>query len=47
VTAPGFFGQATTATLTVYAVAETGPAVVTGDEDPVSNVVRQGFTIAG
>jgi predicted lipoprotein with Yx(FWY)xxD motif len=47
VTAPGFFGKATTATLTVYAVDGTAPAVVTGNEKPISNVVRENFTIAG
>jgi predicted lipoprotein with Yx(FWY)xxD motif len=47
VTAPGFFGKATTATLTVYAVNGTAPAVVTGNEEPISNVVRENFTIAG
>jgi len=47
VTVPGFFGKATTATLTVYAVDGTAPAVVTGNEQPISNVVRENFTIAG
>ena len=47
VAVPGFFGKATTATLTVYAVDGTAPAVVTGNEKPVSNVVRETFTIAG
>jgi predicted lipoprotein with Yx(FWY)xxD motif len=47
VASPGFFGKATTATLTVYAVAGTAPAVVTGNEQPISNVVRENFTIAG
>ena len=47
VTSAGFFGKATTATLTVYAVAGTAPAVVTGNEKPISNVVRESFTIAG
>ena len=46
VTAAGFFGKATTATLTVYAVDGTAPAVVTGNEKPISNVVRENFTIA-
>lgn len=44
---PGFFGKATTATLTVYAVGGTAPAVVSGNEKPISNVVREDFTIAG
>jgi predicted lipoprotein with Yx(FWY)xxD motif len=43
----GFFGKATTATLTVYAVDGTAPALVTGNEKPISNVVRENFTIAG
>jgi predicted lipoprotein with Yx(FWY)xxD motif len=47
VTSAGFFGKATTATLTVYAVNGTAPAVVTGTEKPISNVVRENFTIAG
>ena len=47
VTVPGFFGKATTANLTVFAVAGTAPAVVTGNEKPISNVVRESFTIAG
>ena len=47
VTKAGFFGKATTATLTVYAVNGTAPAVVTGNEKPISNVVRENFTIAG
>ena len=47
VTVPGFFGKATRATLTVYAVNGTAPAVVTGAEKPISNVVRERFTIAG
>jgi predicted lipoprotein with Yx(FWY)xxD motif len=47
VSVPGFFGKATSATLTVYAVSGTAPSVVTGDEKPISNVVRQSFTIAG
>jgi predicted lipoprotein with Yx(FWY)xxD motif len=47
VTSAGFFGKATTATLTVYAVDGTAPAVVTGNEQPISNVVRESFTIAG
>ena len=47
VTSAGFFGKATTATLTVFAVNGTAPAVVTGYEKPISNVVRESFTIAG
>jgi predicted lipoprotein with Yx(FWY)xxD motif len=47
VTAPGFFGRAKQATLTVYAVNGTAPAVVTGTENALSNVVRERFTIAG
>jgi predicted lipoprotein with Yx(FWY)xxD motif len=47
VTKAGFFGKATTATLTVYAVNGTAPAVATGNEMPISNVVRENFTIAG
>jgi predicted lipoprotein with Yx(FWY)xxD motif len=47
VTAPGFFGKGVQATLTVYAVRGVAPAVVTGHESPISNVVREAFTIAG
>ncbi|HKB20373.1 MAG TPA: hypothetical protein VKC65_05110 [Gaiellaceae bacterium] len=47
VTVPGFFGKNARATLTVYAVDGTAPAVVTGREKPISNVVREAFTIAG
>jgi predicted lipoprotein with Yx(FWY)xxD motif len=47
VSVPGFFGKATTATLTVYAVNGTAPALITGNEKPISNVVRENFTIAG
>jgi predicted lipoprotein with Yx(FWY)xxD motif len=47
VTVPGFFGDGVQATLTVYAVKGVAPAVVTGNEKPISNVVRENFTIAG
>jgi predicted lipoprotein with Yx(FWY)xxD motif len=47
VTSPGFFGKNVRATLTAYAVSGTAPAVVTGNETPISNVVRETFTIAG
>jgi predicted lipoprotein with Yx(FWY)xxD motif len=47
VTRAGFFGQNVTATLTVYAVDGTAPALITGSEKPISNVVRESFTIAG
>jgi predicted lipoprotein with Yx(FWY)xxD motif len=47
VTAPGFFGKNVRATLTVYAVNGNAPAVVTGNEMPISNTVRESFTIAG
>lgn len=46
VTAPGFFGKGVRANLTVFAVRGTAPALITGDEKPVSNVVRESFTIA-
>ena len=46
--APSTFDpNATQATLTVYAVDGTAPAVVNGAEKPISNVVRQTFSIAG
>ena len=47
VTSAGFFGKGKQATLTVYAVAGTAPALLTGNEKPISNVVRETFTIAG
>jgi predicted lipoprotein with Yx(FWY)xxD motif len=47
VTSPGFFGKNVRATLTVYAVNGNAPAVVTGSEKPISNTVRETFTIAG
>jgi hypothetical protein len=43
---PGFFGRNQRATLTVYAVRGSAPAVVSGAERPASNVVRETFTIA-
>jgi predicted lipoprotein with Yx(FWY)xxD motif len=46
VAVPGFFGKGIQANLTVYAVDGTAPAVVTGNEKPISNVVRETFTIA-
>jgi predicted lipoprotein with Yx(FWY)xxD motif len=47
VSVPGFFGTGVRATLTVYAVNGTAPALITGSEKPISNVVRESFTIAG
>ena len=44
---PGFFGRGIPAELTVYAVRGTAPAVVDGSETPISNVVRETFSIAG
>ena len=44
---PGFFGRGIPATLTVYTVAGTAPAVVDGSETPISNVVQENFFIAG
>jgi hypothetical protein len=46
VTVPGLFGKNTQATLTVYAVRGTAPARITGNEQPISNVVTETFTIA-
>ena len=45
VTSPGFFGKARRAVLIVYAVRGTAPALITGHERPVSNVVRVPFQI--
>jgi len=47
VTSPGFFGKGVQADLTVYAVNGTAPALITGNEKPISNVVHESFTIAG
>jgi hypothetical protein len=47
---PGFFGQRTQATLTVYAVQGTAPNVISDlipQPRPISNVVHRTFTIAG
>ena len=46
ISSPGFFGRGVNAKLTVYAVRGTAPAVVTGHEHPISNVVHETFTIA-
>jgi predicted lipoprotein with Yx(FWY)xxD motif len=46
VAVPGFFGKGAQATLTVYAVDGTAPALLTGSEKPISNVVSERFTIA-
>jgi predicted lipoprotein with Yx(FWY)xxD motif len=46
VTVPGFFGHGVQANLTVYAVNGTAPALITGNEKPISNVVHETFTIA-
>jgi hypothetical protein len=45
VTVPGFFGQSRQATLTAVAVSGTTPAVVTGDEAPISNIVSHSSTM--
>jgi hypothetical protein len=44
---PGFFGTNQQATLTVYVVSGTAPGIVTGNERPISNVVKETFTISG
>jgi predicted lipoprotein with Yx(FWY)xxD motif len=46
VTKAGFFGKGQQATLTVYAVNGTAPALINGTEKPISNIVRDTFTIA-
>src|SRR5262249_8125847 len=46
ISAPGFFGHGHNAKLPVYAVRGRAPAVVTGDEHPISNVVKETFRIA-
>lgn len=46
ITSPGFFGENTTATLTVYAVRGTAPdAIPAGGLTPISNVVHKTFQI--
>jgi hypothetical protein len=44
---PGAFGQNSQTTLTAYVVKGTAPGIVTGAEKPISNVVRETFTIGG
>jgi predicted lipoprotein with Yx(FWY)xxD motif len=46
VTVPGFFGKGVQANLTVFAVKGTAPALITGNEKPISNVVHESFAIA-
>jgi hypothetical protein len=46
VTSAGFFGKNVKATPTVYAVNGTAPALTTGNEQPISNVIHETFTIA-
>ena len=46
VSVPGFFGKGVQANLTVFAVRGTAPALITGSERPISNVVHESFTIA-
>jgi len=43
----GAFGENTQTTLTAYVVHGTAPGIVTGSEKPISNVVRETFTIGG
>ena len=42
---PGFFGTNTPVTLTAFLVKGTAPAKVTGNEQPISNVIHERFTI--
>ena len=44
---PGIFGNNTQTTLTAYIVRGTAPGTVTGNEQPISNIVRETFTIGG
>jgi hypothetical protein len=44
---PGTFGTNAPTTLTAYVVNGTAPGVVTGNEQRISNVVRETFTIGG
>lgn len=43
----GAFGENSKTTLTAYLVSGTAPGIVTGTEKPISNVVRETFTIGG
>jgi hypothetical protein len=43
----GLFGESEQTTLTVYLVRGTAPGMVTGSSKPISNVVRETFTIGG
>jgi hypothetical protein len=42
---PGAFGTGTTTTLTAYLVSGTAPGIVSGSEKPISNVIKETFTI--
>lgn len=42
---PGVFGTGNRVTLTAYLVRGTAPSIVTGSDRPISNVVRETFTI--
>ena len=44
---PGAFGTNTKTTLTAYVVSGTAPGTVTGNEQRISNTVRETFTIGG
>jgi hypothetical protein len=44
---PGLFGTNSQTTLTAYVVQGTAPGMVTGNEQRISNVVRETFTIGG
>jgi len=44
---PGLFGKNSETTLTAYVVQGTAPGIVTGSEKPISNIVRETFTIGG
>jgi hypothetical protein len=44
---PGLFGENAQTTLTAYVVQGTAPGIVTGNEQRISNIVRETFTIGG
>ena len=44
---PGLFGTNVQTTLTAYLVSGTAPGAVTGNEQRISNIVRETFTIGG
>jgi hypothetical protein len=44
---PGLFGSNSQTTLTAYVVSGTAPGTVTGNQQRISNIVRETFTVGG